>query len=125
MTIARCPICRQYADTLLRTLPGTGEDLVIAKIKARHAEWTEQDGMCERCLYLNEFDTVDEHFTSLTKGTLFRQQIKNEFALLPTPLRLNADPRFRGRGITIAFLDSGFYPHPDLVRPRNRIKAIV
>jgi len=28
---------------------------------------------------------------------------------LPTPLRLDADERFRGRGITIAFLDSGFY----------------
>jgi serine protease AprX len=27
---------------------------------------------------------------------------------------LNADPQFTGKSITIAFLDSGFYPHPDL-----------
>jgi serine protease AprX len=36
---------------------------------------------------------------------------------------MDADERFTGRGITIAFLDSGFYPHPDLTQPRNRILA--
>ncbi|HET9524648.1 MAG TPA: S8 family serine peptidase [Pyrinomonadaceae bacterium] len=42
---------------------------------------------------------------------------------LPTPLRLDADERFRGRDITIAFLDSGFYAHKDLTEPVNRIVA--
>ena len=41
--------------------------------------------------------------------------------VLPTPLRMNADERFTGRGVTIAFLDSGFYAHPDLTEPVNRI----
>ncbi len=41
--------------------------------------------------------------------------------VLPTPLRMNADERFTGRGVTIAFLDSGFYAHPDLTEPENRI----
>jgi serine protease AprX len=27
--------------------------------------------------------------------------------------KLSSDPRFTGRGVCIAFLDSGFYPHPD------------
>jgi serine protease AprX len=36
-------------------------------------------------------------------------------------VRLGAEGRYRGRGVTIAFLDSGFYAHPDLVRPRDRI----
>jgi len=31
-----------------------------------------------------------------------------------TSVRLNADPQFTGKGATIAFLDSGFYPHADL-----------
>jgi len=35
-------------------------------------------------------------------------------AVIPTGVRLNADPQFTGKGVTIAFLDSGFYPHPDL-----------
>jgi serine protease AprX len=41
--------------------------------------------------------------------------------VLPTPLRMNADERFTGRNVTIAFLDSGFYAHPDLVQPSTRI----
>lgn len=43
--------------------------------------------------------------------------------VLPTPLRMNADERFTGRGVTIAFLDSGFYAHDDLTNPENRIVA--
>jgi serine protease AprX len=42
---------------------------------------------------------------------------------LPTPLRMDADERFTGRGVTIAFLDSGFYAHKDLTEPTNRIVA--
>ena len=41
--------------------------------------------------------------------------------VLPTPLRMGADQRFTGRGVTIAFLDSGFFRHDDLTRPTNRI----
>ena len=43
--------------------------------------------------------------------------------MIPTAARLNADPRYTGKGVTIAFLDSGFYPHPDLIRRTNRIIA--
>jgi serine protease AprX len=46
-------------------------------------------------------------------------------AILPTPLRLGASPRYRGRGVTIAFLDAGFYGHPDLVTPVDRIREYV
>ncbi len=125
MRIVRCPICHQYVESLLREFHGKGERRVIDKIKHHHPQWSEGDGLCERCLYLNELDTVEEHFSGLGKGTLFRLRMRNEFALLPTPLRLNVDPRFKGRGLTIAFLDSGFYPHPDLTRPHNRIRAMV
>jgi serine protease AprX len=41
--------------------------------------------------------------------------------IIPTPQRLRASPSFTGRGVTIAFLDSGFYPHPDLTIPRVRV----
>ena len=47
----------------------------------------------------------------------------NRFAVIPTADRLNADPRFTGRGVTIAFLDSGFHRHPDLVELNNRVVA--
>ena len=41
----------------------------------------------------------------------------------PTPARLAAHEGLTGRGVTIAFLDSGFTAHPDLTRPQSRIKA--
>ncbi len=47
---------------------------------------------------------------------------ESDYAVLPTALRLNADTHYTGRGVTIAFIDSGFYPHPDLTRPRNRVR---
>lgn len=38
---------------------------------------------------------------------------QNRFAVIPTTDKLNASLRFTGRGVCVAFLDSGFYPHPD------------
>jgi len=38
---------------------------------------------------------------------------QNRFAVIPTDKKLNADARFTGKGVCIAFLDSGFYPHVD------------
>ena len=38
---------------------------------------------------------------------------QNRSAVIPTVERLHADTRRKGRGVRIAFLDSGFYPHPD------------
>ena len=51
------------------------------------------------------------------------QHSPNRFGVVPTPVRLNADPEYTGKGVTVAFLDSGFYPHPDLVTPMNRVVA--
>ena len=51
------------------------------------------------------------------------QHTPNRFGVIPTPVRLNANPEYTGKGVTIAFLDSGFYPHPDLVTQRNRVVA--
>jgi serine protease AprX len=36
-----------------------------------------------------------------------------------------ANPDYTGRGLTLAFLDSGFYPHPDLTQPVNRMRAYI
>jgi serine protease AprX len=51
----------------------------------------------------------------------FINDLEDVELVLPTPLRMNASPRFTGKGITLAFLDSGFFPHPDLTQPDNRI----
>jgi serine protease AprX len=43
--------------------------------------------------------------------------------ILSLPERLEAHPRYAGRGVCIGFVDSGFYPHPDLMQPRRRIRV--
>ena len=48
------------------------------------------------------------------------QHTPNRFGVIPTPVRLKANPQYTGKGVTVAFLDSGFYPHPDLI---NRVLA--
>jgi len=45
-----------------------------------------------------------------------------ESTLMTTPERVGALPTYTGRGVTIAFIDSGFYPHRDL---KGRIKTYV
>ncbi|MCB0711374.1 MAG: S8 family serine peptidase [Ignavibacteriae bacterium] len=44
--------------------------------------------------------------------------------ILSTPERVNASPHYTGAGVTIAFVDSGFAPHPDLILPVNRVLAV-
>ena len=51
------------------------------------------------------------------------QHAPNRFAVIPTHTRLDADAAYTGKGVTVAFLDSGFYPHPDLLDPASRIIA--
>src|SRR5437660_9578258 len=71
------------------------------------------EAFCARCheLFQRAQRQIDSH------AAIFEQHA----FVLPTPLRMDADERFTGKGVTIAFLDSGFYAHPDLTQPRNRI----
>src|SRR5688572_20731727 len=51
----------------------------------------------------NNFQTDDHRHT----------HAQNRFAVIPTADKLDASLRFTGKGVRIAFLDSGFFPHPD------------
>jgi serine protease AprX len=44
-------------------------------------------------------------------------------APLPIGERIGAHDKFTGRGVVCAFLDSGFYAHPDLTTPHSRVHA--
>jgi serine protease AprX len=58
---------------------------------------------------------------SYEKTKRLKLAVESQFGLIPTPERMDADLDLQGEGITIAFLDSGFYAHPDLINPENRI----
>ncbi len=91
-----------------------------------YAFWRRADGACPACLQQSLLRTLLESGEAALHESIQRVwplDAEAAFGALPTLLRLHADPRFAGRGVTIALLDSGFYPHADLVRPMNRIRA--
>lgn len=106
-----CPVCDRFVRdelTSIATLPEQMQSII--KPNAATSGAVEACGRCLE-LFARAQRQVESH------ATIFEQ---NDF-VLPTPLRMDADERFTGRGVTIAFLDSGFYAHPDLTTPNNRI----
>ena len=108
-----CPVCDRLAQGELFSIASLPEGL--QSIITPNAATTGASQVCGRCVEL--FKRAKRQIES--HAAIFEQ---NEF-VLPTPLRMDADERFTGRGVTIAFLDSGFYAHPDLTTPNNRILA--
>ena len=102
-----CPVCDRAAQGELFSIAALPDSL--QSIIMPNAATPDADEVCSRCLEL--FDRAQRQIES--HATIFEQ---NDF-VLPTPLRMDADERFTGRGVTIAFLDSGFYAHPDLTTP--------
>ena len=50
---------------------------------------------------------------------------RKDYVIIPTYLRVNAGTVYTGQGVTIAFIDSGFYPHPALTKRESRILKMV
>jgi serine protease AprX len=109
-----CPVCDGVAEGELISVDRLPDSLRPI-ISSNAAAAGDVRGICRRCVEL--FSRAQRQIES--HAAVFEQ---NDF-VLPTPLRMDADERFTGRGVTIAFLDSGFYAHPDLTRPRDRILA--
>ncbi|AFK87593.1 MULTISPECIES: S8 family peptidase [Thermoanaerobacterium] len=57
---------------------------------------------------------IAEDSTVKTQLNIATQEIKSREA---------NDHGYTGKGVTIAFLDTGIYPHPDFTKPKNRIIA--
>ena len=112
-TTALCPVCHQAEDPEVLKQSELDET-VAALVRDNIRSWRPEDGICPSCLGL--FRAAEARLQ--TDSNIFRD---GAYHILPTPLRVGADERFAGRGVTIAFLDSGFYPHPDLTEPENRV----
>src|SRR5260221_13981082 len=97
-----CPVCARAVQGDLIAIASLPEGLQsIIKPNAASGDAAE---VCGRCVEL--FDRAQRQVES--HATIFEQ---NDF-VLPTPLRMDADERLPARGITMAFLDSGFYADP-------------
>jgi serine protease AprX len=107
-----CPICHRSIPAEERVEGGAVEPDLAALVVANTPGWEPRLGLCRDCA--RRFGTA--------LVALREHDVPSEpMPILPTPLRIGAPDDFRGRGVTIAFLDSGFYAHPDLVEPRDRI----
>jgi serine protease AprX len=120
-----CPLCGDTVDKLLYRYHIDNEKVVVSKIKEHNPGWTETDGVCGRCVDYYHTEVVMQQRILPEVGPYFPVKSADDFVILPTPLRLDADTRFKGKGVTMCFIDSGFYPHPDLTAHRDRIKAMV
>jgi serine protease AprX len=87
-------------------------------VLANNPWWRPEDGLCAECA-----DAFTE--AAVEVRTLFPSLAQGHAPILPTPVRLRASDPYRGRGVTIAFLDAGFFAHKDLVEPRDRIVKYV
>lgn len=107
-----CPVCsREARDEFVPLL--VLEEGLAGLIRANAPDTREFEAVCARCVRL--FERAQDE---IVKDAAMQ---KDGSHVLSTPLRLDAVQSFTGRDVTIAFLDSGFYPHPDLTKPYNRI----
>lgn len=111
-----CPLCRRQVRRLLT--PHRVDAEVLALVLANSPGWSPDMGLCAPCA--RRFAEAHAELK-----VLHPDFGRAGCRILPTALRLGAFRQFGGRGVTIAFLDSGFYAHPDLTEPRSRILKYV
>ncbi|HEY3119920.1 MAG TPA: S8 family serine peptidase [Vicinamibacteria bacterium] len=108
-----CPVCRREVPPGALDAATTLSPELAEIVQANAPGWHPRLGLCADCV--RRFRHAERQLGALARG--------GGPPILPTPLRLGAIDRFRGRDVTIAFLDSGFSAHPDLVQPADRIVA--
>ncbi|MGI8638612.1 MAG: S8 family serine peptidase [Pyrinomonadaceae bacterium] len=109
-----CPVCSREVKYEFVPMVALPDDL-RKLIRANAPDTQIFEAVCARCVHLFE--------RAKTQILSDAAMNKDGSYVLSTPLRLDAVEQFTGKNITIAFLDSGFYPHTDLTTPNNRILA--
>ena len=89
-----CPLCNDTVDKLLYRYHIDGERKVVDQIKQHNPEWTENDGACSRCVDYYHTEVVMQQRILPEIGPYFPVKSADDFVILPTGLRLDADQRF-------------------------------
>ena len=119
-----CPLCGQRLDPALAQFHRDLEPQVAQHLKFHHRGWRPREAVCPQCVFDAAQQIREERSEAAVQAALplpFPANGRADERIQPAPLRVNANPNYTGRGVVMAFLDSGFYPHPDLVRPVNRV----
>lgn len=107
-----CPICQQENQHLIHQFDAELDAPILEKFREESPSWQSEQGACTRC--------VDQaQIESWVGPKLQSAHTSNDgYKILPIAQRLELANTYTGKGVTICFIDSGFYPHPDI---RNRI----
>jgi len=117
--LSYCPHCGAALDPRLLAQSRTLCPPIVALITQTNPDWRIEQGICPVCTmaYAQQFALLRSEqslHTSTIPPTTFPYYHPTEATVHAQPERLPDYPAFGGRGVTIAFLDSGYYPHPDL-----------
>jgi len=126
MKAAVCSLCNTGYGPAGMTRDSWLESDLVRRLAAARPDQVRPQGVCPACLQEALLHVLlDQGDAALHDGiqSVWPLDAEAAFGALPTPLRMHAHPHYTGRGITLAMVDAGFYPHPDLTRPRNRIRA--
>ncbi len=125
--VFQCPLCGRFIAPEIQSFTTRTNARIDAPVE-RILHQEHPSGVCPECAHqAAERDRLERSPVSLQDELRLPYPVYDRQAarLLPTTERLGASPQYAGQGVTLAFLDSGFYPHPDLVKPENRILQYV
>lgn len=124
MTLQPCPLCNRPTNPQLLSYGRRLQPVVTALIRHHTPRWSPADGLCPVCAgdymrrHRDERNVASLHL-STDPITTFPYYHPEEETVLGQPQRLADYSTYTGAGVTIAFLDSGFYPHPDFAVART------
>ncbi len=115
----RCPRCGALCDPQLLAYTQELRPPIARLIAADNPGWQPPTGLCPDCVahYADAFASqrrAQSLHTTTDPHTTFPYHHPAEETVLSQAERLPDYATFSGRGVTVAFLDSGYYPHPDL-----------
>lgn len=126
ITVQVCPLCGRPTD--ITWLHARIDAPVSRLLQRENPEWQPKHGACPECVHWAAAAVRLERSPRSIQDELmlpYPVYAVDETNLLPVHQLVGASPAYTGQGVTLAFLDSGFYPHPDLTRPENRILCYV
>lgn len=119
--MSRCPRCGVPCDPRLLAYTQDLRPPIARAIAADNPGWQLATGLCPACVahYADHFAGqrhAQSYHTTTTPPTTFPYYHPAEETVFSQAERLPDYATLTGQGVTVAFLDSGYYPHPDLSR---------
>lgn len=125
---SNCSLCGSLIAPEVQALTASVDARVLRLLQRKHPGDWEGAVACPECVHkaMKTLRSARSRISLQDKLLLpYPVYDPNEIHLLPAHQIVDASPQYTGEGVTMAFLDSGFYPHPDLVQPENRILCYV